>query len=98
MDALQARHYFLTEGCQDDVGAGALNLHRLRDGRGRRREQVVDRLVVDLEVRAPQEVLARGRAPDAREDVLHCARDDARLVFVAALHRGVRSTWCGSTD
>lgn len=83
---LQARDDLLAERRENHVIARALDLHRLRDGGGRRREEVVDSLVVDFEVRAPQEVLARRRAPDAREDVLHRARDDTWLVFVATLH------------
>lgn len=80
-NALQARHDLLAQGRQHHIIARALERHRVRQReRGRRRREEVEYLlVVDLQVRAPQEVLPRRGAPDEGEHVLHRARDDARL-------------------
>lgn len=89
LDAFQTDDHFLAErGKYNITTTPTLDLHRVGGGHGGWRQQVVDILVVDFEIRAPEEILPRGRAFDKRKHVLHGAGDDAGLVVVAAEGEG----------
>ena len=80
---IQTRHDLLPEGREHNfTTCTTLELHEIARSARRRGEEVVYRLVIYLEVRAPEEVFARRCAADEGEYVFHCARDDPGLVVI----------------
>lgn len=81
VDAFEAGNHFLPQRGENDVVAdSALNTDC---STAHWSKEVMYGLVVDLEVRASEEIFSGFRALDMTEDILHRAWDDTRLVVVS---------------
>jgi hypothetical protein len=83
-DAFEACHDLLPKWGEDNVSSrAALELHRIARGGGRWCKKVMYIFIVDLQVRAPEEVFSGWSSADTRKDVLHRTGNDTRFIFRA---------------